>query len=428
MRVLLISANTEQISIPVFPLGLAFVATAIQNAGHDVKLINLMDENDRRVLLEEGIKDFDPEIIGISVRNIDDQSMQNTRFLLDPVKDIIGDCRNLSDAPIVLGGAGYSIFPKSALDFLNADMGIQGEGERTFVLLLERLAKKTEISDIPGIYLPGRDTQSNYEPPKTLNEYAFPLPDVHPWIPPSARNNKAAWIPFQTRRGCPIDCNYCSTSTIEGRILRKHTPDRVIESLSRYMEAGYDQFQFVDNTFNLPPSYAEALCDGIIEAGLNIGWLCIVYPSNMNGRLVEKMARAGCRGMSLGHESGSNKILNIMNKRFDTDEVRRVSELFSKNGINQMGFLMLGGPGEDKKTVMESLRFADGLNLGTLKITIGIRIYPYTALARTAVKDGIVSPDDDLLFPRFYMTEGLEDWTRKTVEEWAKDRLYWMYG
>ena len=145
----------------------------------------------------------------------------------------------------------------------------------------------------------------------------------------------------------------------------------------------------------------------------------------MNARLIEKMAKAGCRGVSLGHESGSNKILNILNKKFNTDVVRRVSGRFSNHNINQMGFLMLGAPEETKETVMESLAFADSLNTATLKITIGIRIYPFTALARTAVKDGIIAPDDDLLQPRFYMTPGLEDWLRKTVEDWVKDRPNW---
>ena len=94
----------------------------------------------------------------------------------------------------------------------------------------------------------------------------------------------------------------------------------------------------------------------------------------MSERLIEKMAKAGCRGISLGCESGSDKILKIMNKKFNPQDVLYVSQIFSKYGINQMGFLLLGGPGEDKKTVMESLHFAESLKPEMLKITIGIRI------------------------------------------------------
>jgi radical SAM superfamily enzyme YgiQ (UPF0313 family) len=93
--------------------------------------------------------------IGISVRNIDDQNMENPRFLLNTLKEVVTNCRKYSDATIVLGGAGYSIFPQVTLDFLKADIGIQGEGESAFLTLLERLHDKKDFSEIPGIYIPG---------------------------------------------------------------------------------------------------------------------------------------------------------------------------------------------------------------------------------------------------------------------------------
>ncbi len=132
MRVLLISANTEKINMTTLPLGLACVAAATQKAGHDVAMVDLMVEKDTQSVLQETIEGFRPDVIGISVRNIDDQKMENPRFLLDPVKEIVARCRSLSRARIVLGGAGYSIFPEGALSFLGADMGIQGEGEVVF--------------------------------------------------------------------------------------------------------------------------------------------------------------------------------------------------------------------------------------------------------------------------------------------------------
>jgi hypothetical protein len=136
MRVLLISANTEQINMPVLPLGLACVAAAIDNQGHTVKMLNLMMQTNTQEALQEAIDESNPQIIGISVRNIDDQNMENPRFLLEAVKDVITVCRKYSEATIVLGGAGYSIFPQAALDFLDADIGIQGEGESAFLTLL----------------------------------------------------------------------------------------------------------------------------------------------------------------------------------------------------------------------------------------------------------------------------------------------------
>ena len=116
-----------------------------------------------------------------------------------------------------------------------------------------------------------------------------------------------------------------------------------------------------------------------------------------------------------------------MNKKFSLADVRRTSELLAKYKIKQMGFLLLGGPGETRDSVEESLRFADALPLDALKITIGIRIYPQTELARTAVAEGLIAPDDDLLLPRFYMVPALEAWLRETVATWMETRPHWMF-
>jgi radical SAM superfamily enzyme YgiQ (UPF0313 family) len=218
MKVLLISANTEQINMPVLPLGLAYVAAAADSQGLTVKMINLMMQTDTQKALHEAIDEFNPEIIGISVRNIDDQNMENPRFLLEPVKDVVSNCRKYSDATIVLGGAGYCIFPQATLDFLEADIGIQGEGESAFLNLLKRLGDKKNLSEIPGLYLPGQTSRSDWGYIKSLSDITLPLPDVH-LSTPSTLKDQEIWIPFQSRRGCPLDCSYCSTATIEGRII-----------------------------------------------------------------------------------------------------------------------------------------------------------------------------------------------------------------
>jgi CO dehydrogenase/acetyl-CoA synthase delta subunit len=150
MRVLLISANTERINMPVVPVGLGAVAVATQEAGHDVELLDLMNVEHPVSVTKRAVETFGPDVIGISVRNVDDQSMENPVFLLDQVREVIKDCRAVSEAPIVLGGAGYSIFPESALLYLGADMGIQGEGERAFPILLSFLERGNDLSRVSG--------------------------------------------------------------------------------------------------------------------------------------------------------------------------------------------------------------------------------------------------------------------------------------
>ncbi len=425
MKVLLISANTEQINMPVMPLGMACVAWAAQQSGHSVRTLNLMTPADSRHLVLETVSTFSPEVIGISVRNIDDQSAAQTRFLLDAVKPVVDACRRSSDSPIILGGAGYSIYPRSVLNYLEADMGIQGEGEGTFVALLSHLERGETVPGLPGLHFSdGRPVR----PPavhKILDDYALPLPDpslsTHPDF--DMRN---IWLPFQTRRGCAMECSYCSTPAIEGRRLRKRSTISVMAALCGYAEAGISQFYFVDNTFNLPMTYAKALCDAVIDAGIDIRWQAIVYPNFVDEELVVKMARAGCVQVSIGFESGDETILKRMNKHTDPATVARISNLFKINGIRRMGFLLLGGPGENRDTVKKSIDFADCLDLDLMRLSVGIRIYPHTAIERLARSEGLISADDTLLRPRFYLREELTPWLPEVAAALTTARSNWV--
>ncbi|NIS71059.1 MAG: radical SAM protein [Proteobacteria bacterium] len=422
MRVLLISANTEQINILPLPLGLNCVAVATRSAGHDVELVDLMTEEDTQRCVKEAIEGFRPNIIGMSVRNIDDQEMTNPRFLLDQIKGMVTDCKSLSGAPIIIGGAGYSIFPEACLTYLGADMGIQGEGETVFPILLDLMQRRADFSGMPGLYLPSRGLQRKRKFVKDLD--ALPLPDARLWYR-SVPKGQELWMPFQTRRGCFMNCSYCSTATIEGHAIRKRSPQSAVEGIARHVEAGFECFYFVDNVFNIPSSYASELCRRLITNELKVSWRCILYPAKVDEELIKEMARAGCKEVSLGFESGCERILRSMNKKYNPDEVRETSEMLAHCGIRQRGFLLLGGPGETRESVEESIAFADSLHLDGLKITVGIRIYPHTALAKTAVAEGVISPGDDLLFPKFYVVRGLEDWLHESVKTWMAERPNW---
>ena len=423
MRVLLISANTERINLPTFPLGLACVAQATMDRGHEVEWLDLMSETEPEEAVTRGVKRFRPQAIGISIRNIDEQNMASPRFLLEQARDVVKFCKSVSKSPTVLGGAGYSLFPQSSLKYLGADMGIQGEGESAFPLLIEALERDRPLSDVPGLYLRGQGLQGERRFEEELD--SLPLPDPH-LFSTSAYEGEDFWVPVQTRRGCPLRCSYCSTETIEGRALRKRSPEKVVRWMASWAKSGFTRFQFVDNTFNLPPSYALTLCSRLAEADVSITWRSILYPAKLEERLVEAMAKAGCREASLGFESGCDDILKEMNKHFMARNVHEAARMLSDHGIHTMGFLMLGGPGETRHSVEESLAFVSALNLDALKITIGIRIYPHTKLAEIAIQDGLIAPDDNLLFPKFYMVDGLEDWLRETVARHIKEHRNWM--
>lgn len=411
MRVLLISAADEsgEIAAPL-PLGLACVAAATERAGHGVQLLSLPAGGEGRFPVADTVLQFRPDVIGISVRNIDDQNMQHPRFMLAPLRELVAACRRVSTAPVVLGGAGYSVFPQPALTYLQADMGIKGEGETSFPALLSWIERGTQGLPPPGAYLHDR--------PYTTTAFvssldAFPLPAPGLWL--DFPGSGGLRVPAQSRRGCPLDCIYCSTSAIEGRPVRRRSPESVVRWLAQLLAHGFRSFYFVDNTFNLPPSYAKDLCRKLIQAELGLDWWSIVYPKWVDEELVDVMAKAGCTQVSLGFESGSEPVLKQLNKRFSCADVKAISAMFSAAGIKRNGFLLLGGPGETRETVAESLAFADSLHLDGLKVTVGLRIYPGTPLHSTAVAEGVVRPDDDLLWPRFYLTARLRDWLPERI-------------
>jgi radical SAM superfamily enzyme YgiQ (UPF0313 family) len=419
----MISANTETINMPTLPIGLGCVAEAAERAGHTVHFLDLMSVDDWRPVLQDALVASVPDIIGISIRNIDDQVSANPRFLLEDARAVVAFCRANARAPVVLGGAGYSIFPEGVLDDTGADMGIQGEGEAAFTALLERLEAGGSPSGVPGLYIRGKGLLTPRAYSRRLDPMPFPGPDR---FDARLAHNPAYYLPFQTRRGCPLKCSYCSTPFIEGGVIRKRSPHKVVAALARWRAAGFRNVFFVDNVFNLPAGYALQLCDRMSAARLDIRWRCILYPGGVSGSLVAAMARAGCREVALGFESGSQLILDAMHKRFTLADVRKTSRLLAEHGIAQMGFLLLGGPGESRSSANQSFAFADSLDLDAVKLTVGVRIYPHTELARIAAHEGVIAPGVDLLHPRFYIARGMEDWLREAVRRWAADRPHWM--
>ena len=343
MRVLFVSANRTEIYMRTLPLGLACVASAVERAGHEVRLLDLLGTADASEALSDAVRDWNPEAIGVSIRNIDDQNMSSAHAFTAEANGIVRQIKGLSPAPVILGGAGYSIFPESALEESSADMGIWGEGEEAFPLLLERLDGGRPVAGVPGLYVKGKGLQGKRLFVKNLDR--FPLPDASLLPLPEGSN---ATLPVQTRRGCPLGCSYCSTESIEGKAVRRRSPKEVVSWIGKRAKEHVRHLYFVDNTFNLPATYAKELCRELAAASLGLPWRSIVYPSRMDHNLASLMSAAGCVETSIGFDSGCPAILKAMNKHFGVDEIVGTSRVLRQAGIRRMGFLLLGGPGETR--------------------------------------------------------------------------------
>lgn len=424
MRVLLVSANTEKINMPTVPWGLGCVAAAARMGGHAVGLLDLMGEDGSTAAVGRAIRDQDPQVIGISVRNIDDQNAQRPTFLLDKVRAVVQACRAASQAPIVLGGAGYSIFPAAALSYLEADWGIRGEGERAFCDLLTALERKVPDPSVPGLYARGRGRVAARALADPLDALPLPGDDLRP----SCRAaGDALWMPVQTRRGCSMGCSYCSTPALEGPKVRRRACEPVADWMADQAAQDFSRFYVVDNNFNVPKQHALALCRAIADRAPGITFRCILNPLGVDEELVAAMAAAGCCEVSLGFEAGTARMLGALGKRFDLDQVRLASRLLAEHGIRRMGFLLLGGPGETIASAERSLAFAASLDLDAVRVTTGIRIYPDTPLHRVALEEGQVQAGDDLLRPRFYLAADLGADPMELIEGWRRDHQGWIF-
>src|SRR5438552_9586215 len=150
MRALLISANTEKIPDPVYPIGPAAIGAAARRAGHEVEAIDLCFAEDRRSLVTDAIRDFAPDVVGVSLRNLDNSAYPENSSYIDDYNALMSWVRDTSEAPVVLGGAGFTVMPTTILEELHADYGVVGEGELAFPWLLGAIERGAPVREDAG--------------------------------------------------------------------------------------------------------------------------------------------------------------------------------------------------------------------------------------------------------------------------------------
>lgn len=431
MRVLLISENRCRENLVPFPLGIACIASAAREAGHEVACLDLMFSQDPVADTLRAIEDFAPECIGLSIRNIDNQDKFAGEFYLPPLREIVDAVKGMTVAPVVLGGAGFSIFPSECLEYLDLEMGVVGEGERVFLELLSCLEVSSMPDDLPGLAL-RRDGVCRVNPPAPHAwPGLFPPPDRelfdvtrYNWVPGAQPPYTAN---LQARRGCHMRCIYCTNPVIEGRLVRVRQPREVADELSSLeTDYGMRYVIFTDSLFNYPLSYAEDLCREIASRKLAIRWWCNLNPLYCERRLLELLREAGCVGMSIGNESGSEDILVSLKKGFSRDDIVRSVREAHELGFRTNCFLLLGGPGENERTVRESVELMEELSPTQVTVTVGIRIYPGCEIRELALREGMIEAGQNLLFPAFYLSRETEEWLYPYMREICDAHPGWV--
>jgi len=425
VRILLVSVNRASAPYAVAPLGISYIAGAARADGHDVALLDLCFSQDVAADIAHAVCRSPPELIGVSIRNVDNLTYPASVSYLDEIRAAVATLRTQSSAPMVLGGPGFSIFPERMLSLLGVEFGVIGEGEETFCLLARHLAGGGEVPDLPNLVRQGGDARRITRRAGPFSGNGRPARDL---IDNPRYLALGGMANLQTKRGCPFRCAYCTYPHIDGGSLRLRPPADVVEELASMVEeSGLDEVFFVDDIFTWPPDHALGICEEIERRGLRVGWTCFATPLGMTPDLARAMKRAGCRGVEFGTDTASPRLLRALGKPFPQDQIGAAIRACREADLPDAHYLIFGGPGETLDTMTETFAFFDELAPRAVLAFLGIRIYPHTPLHGMAVSDGVLGASDDLLAPRFYISPQVgAEALRAAVGLHAADRPNWV--
>jgi len=416
-KVLLISSNLFKTPYHVYPLGMAVIASALSERGHVVRQFDSIVGNNLEERLKEVIANFRPDLVGISMRNIDsvDSLSGDESWCLANDKRLVSIIRGSTEAPVVLGGAGFSALPVEILDYVGAEYGIVGEGERLICELIEEI--EDGHADTGAIKYSDTPLKNDeMKPPlweKDLIEFYI---------------SRSGMVNLQTKRGCPYNCSYCVYPSLEGKGFRFREPEAVIEDLERLAGYNVDTVFFTDSVFNDHDGHYLELVELIIKSGLKIRWAAYFRPAGIGYRELAHLKRSGLYAMEVGTDAGCDETLACMNKGFGFGDVLEFNRACVKAEIPSAHFFIFGGPGETERTLKEGLK-----NIGLLQQTVvfaysGVRILPGTGLYRRAIKEGMLSENKSLLRPAFYFSPLIDvEEMNRTIERTSKSRRGFIF-
>jgi anaerobic magnesium-protoporphyrin IX monomethyl ester cyclase len=212
----------------------------------------------------------------------------------------------------------------------------------------------------------------------------------------------------QTKKGCVLECIFCSNFLIDGTGVKLRDPSEVVDEIAAVAASGGTAFEVVDGVFNLPLHHALAVLREMERRRLSLEWTCMINPGAVSPELVERMAATGCTEIELGTDSGDDEVLRRLKKNFRRRRIEEVHRWFEAAGIRITHCLFIGSPGDSRASLFATFDLLDRLVPAghpdhRAYWTLGQRIAPRTGLHRIAVEEGLLEPADRLLVPRYYI-------------------------
>jgi len=331
-----------------YPLGLMYIAAALEKKGVKVKIIDLINKRNMRSIISI-LKNNPADVFGISM-------LTHNRYEAFKIAKTI---RLLyKDSKIVFGGAHPTILYEQLLRSIDVDAIFIGESELSFVDYILNLSEGRDVrAKIPGIAFRNNDGAICCTPGKYIEDIdEIPLPAFH-LIDINRYKSRFNTVDFHliTSRGCPFHCNFCSLPAIHKGRYRAHSIARVIEELELIISFKKgNRILFHDDFFSVDSERTRNLCENIIKKGIAIRWSTRSRVDAVDSDTLRLMKKSGCEEIFYGVETGSLKILKNMNKKFEIEDVIKAFSLTKKGGIRAACGIMLGYPGENKETLSET--------------------------------------------------------------------------
>ncbi|MEM3071865.1 MAG: radical SAM protein [Candidatus Bathyarchaeia archaeon] len=399
------------------PLGLAYIAAVLEKAGIPVNILDCPPLNYTHEDVKRFLEKEDPEVVGVTSTTLTIESALKTASVVREASP---------DARIYLGGPHVTFLDKETLmKAPYVDGVVRGEGEYTFLEIVERIRKGLSLRNVKGLTLLRNGSVFRFpERPliKDLDSIPYPARHLLPLNRYKAFGMKCPSMSVLSSRGCPFRCKFCSVRRIFGNMFRARTSENILEELEELYEVYQTRYiTFVDDIFTLDRRRTFEICRGITTSGLDIIWDCETRVDVLTKPLVDVMAEAGCQAIFFGVESGDQGILNAMGKGITTEQVRRAFKWAKEAGIKTIASVILFYPGENAHTIEKTVSFLKELDPDLAQFCIATP-FPGTELYEEMVRNGLIQEIEewskfDVLNPVFALNGFTIEEMKKT---WSK--------
>jgi tryptophan 2-C-methyltransferase len=418
--------NANRMTPPIAPVGLDYVAGAARRKGVDVEVLDLCLAEDPDDVLVEHFAAHRPELVAISFRNVDDCFWPGAVWFVPEMVALVQRIRAVCDAPIVLGGVGFSIFAARIVEETHADFGIRGDGEASLVELLAELRTGRQFQRVDGLLWWEDGTLR-------ANRPAWPeklcVPTERNAIDNATYFRLGGQIGLETKRGCSRGCSYCADPLAKGPSERLRDPVEVADEVESLLARGIDVLHLCDSEFNVPVRHARAVCEEFIRRRFDgrLRWYVYMAAVPFDAELAQLMRRAGCVGINFTSDSACPKMLKLYCQPQRKEDLATLVAACRASEIAVMLDLLLGGPGETPESVEETIRFVQQIGPDCAGTALGIRLYPDIPMRDIVAAEGPLETNPgiyrcydgpiDLLRPTFYVSPALGERPSRLVRD-----------